>query len=186
MSQSGLTINEDFSVAFSPERINPGDKKHSIRNTSKVVGASNRDALVRAQNLYLDILDTSVHTVSNIKVAEASKILENTQRDVNIALMNEFSIYCKAKGIDVFEVIEAAKTKWNFCDFHPGLVGGHCIGVDPYYLISDSKKTEMKLNLIETARQVNETLSSSIASEIYEKWVNREYGKDRLPTVGVL
>lgn len=186
LEKSGLQVNVDFSVAYSPERINPGDTRHSLKSINKVLGASNGMALERAKNLYSSILDATLHTVNSLKVAEASKILENTQRDVNIALMNEFSIYCKSKNIDVFEVLEAAKTKWNFCNFHPGLVGGHCIGIDPYYLIGDSKKYGVETTLIKAARSVNELYSASIATEINKKWLVRGYKAPEQAQIGVL
>ena len=186
LEKSGLKVNVDFSVAYSPERINPGDTQHSLKSINKVLGATNEAALERAKILYSKILDAKLHTVNSLKVAEASKILENTQRDVNIALMNEFSIYCKSKDIDIFQVLEAAKTKWNFCNFHPGLVGGHCIGIDPYYLIGDSKKNGINTTLVQAARSVNEQYSSSIAIEIHKWWLEKGNKAPEQVQIGVL
>ena len=137
---SKLKLNKNFSVGYSPERINPGDKLRSIRDISKVVSASNKNALEVLIRLYSQIIDKEVHAASSIKVAEASKIIENTQRDLNIGLMNELLTIFDKMNISNKEVLEAANTKWNFFDFKPGLVGGHCIGVDPYYLTYKSKK----------------------------------------------
>ena len=132
---SGLKLNEDFKVGYSPERINPGDKVHTLTNTVKIVSGSDKEALDNIASVYELVVEAGVHRASSMKVAEAAKIIENTQRDVNIALMNELSIIFGRMGINTYEVIEAAGTKWNFLKFTPGLVGGHCIGVDPYYLV---------------------------------------------------
>ena len=132
---SGLRLaNGDFKLGYSPERINPGDKKHTLRTVVKVVSGNDELALEEIANTYLLVVDAGVHRAPSIKVAEASKIVENTQRDLNIALMNELSLIFDRMGINTYDVLEAAGTKWNFLKFQPGLVGGHCIGVDPYYL----------------------------------------------------
>ena len=135
---SKLKLNIDFYFGFSPERINPGDKKHILRTIKKVTSGSNVYSAKIIDSLYRSIIEAGTHLVSSLKVAEASKILENTQRDLNISLMNEFAFICDKLGIRTNEVIDAALTKWNFQEFRPGLVGGHCIGVDPYYLTHKS------------------------------------------------
>ncbi|HNS43254.1 MAG TPA: nucleotide sugar dehydrogenase, partial [Taishania sp.] len=132
--ESGLKFNEDFKVGYSPERINPGDKQHTLQNVVKVVSGCDDESLDNIAKTYELVVAAGVHRASSIKVAEAAKIIENTQRDVNIALINELSIIFNRLGINTFDVLEAAGTKWNFLPFRPGLVGGHCIGVDPYYL----------------------------------------------------
>ncbi|HMU70063.1 MAG TPA: nucleotide sugar dehydrogenase, partial [Chitinophagales bacterium] len=133
-SVSGLKVNTDFKLGYSPERINPGDDVHTLRNVMKIVSGSDKEALETISDVYVSIVQPGVYQASSIKVAEAAKILENTQRDLNIALMNELSIILDKMGVNTYEVIEAAGTKWNFHKYKPGLVGGHCIGVDPYYL----------------------------------------------------
>ena len=130
---SGLTFNKDFFAGYSPERINPGDKEHRVTNILKVTSGSNDEVAEFVDQLYKTIITAGTHKASSIKVAEAAKVIENTQRDVNIALINELSIIFNKLNIDTLEVLEAAGTKWNFLPFRPGLVGGHCIGVDPYY-----------------------------------------------------
>jgi UDP-N-acetyl-D-galactosamine dehydrogenase len=131
---SGLLWKNDFQVGYSPERINPGDKKHTLVNTVKVVAGDSPECLERLAWLYEKVVEAGIHRVSAIRVAEAAKVIENTQRDLNIALMNELALIFNMMGLDTMEVLEAAGTKWNFLPFRPGLVGGHCIGVDPYYL----------------------------------------------------
>ncbi len=138
--KSGLKFISDFKVGYSPERINPGDKEHTITKILKVVSGCDEESLDIISDVYKIIVEPGVHKASSIKVAEAAKIIENTQRDVNIALMNELSIIFNRIGINTFEVLEAAGTKWNFLKFFPGLVGGHCIGVDPYYLTYKAEK----------------------------------------------
>ena len=130
----------DFNCGYSPERINPGDKKRTIRKIKKIVSASSKESLKVVKNIYSQIIDAGIYEAPSIKVAEAAKVIENTQRDVNIALINEFSILFNQLGIPSHEVLKAAKTKWNFLPFEPGLVGGHCIGVDPYYLTFQAQK----------------------------------------------
>jgi len=133
-ARSGLKLNEDFFAGYSPERINPGDKEHRVTNILKVTSGSTPEAAEYIDQLYASIITAGTHKASSIRVAEAAKVIENTQRDVNIALVNELSLIFDKMGIDTLEVLEAAGTKWNFLPFRPGLVGGHCIGVDPYYL----------------------------------------------------
>ncbi|MGZ5818896.1 MAG: nucleotide sugar dehydrogenase, partial [Burkholderiaceae bacterium] len=131
---SGMKWQHDFHIGYSPERINPGDRQHTLLNTIKVVAGDSPDTLERVAKLYENVVAAGIHRVSSLKVAEAAKVIENTQRDLNIALMNELAVIFNMLGLDTLEVLEAAGTKWNFLGFRPGLVGGHCIGVDPYYL----------------------------------------------------
>ena len=149
-------MNVDFGVGYSPERINPGDKAHNLTNTKKIISASSEYFLNIVEEIYSKIILAGLYKTSTIEVAEATKIMENVQRDVNIAFMNEFEDILKPMNINIWEVIEAAKTKWNFLNFKPGLVGGHCIGVDPYYLIYQSEKNGVSPNLIRNAREINE------------------------------
>jgi len=162
---SGLKFRDDFKVGYSPERINPGDKVHTLTNTVKIVSGCDDESLSFISSLYEIIIKAGVHRASNIKVAEAGKIIENTQRDVNIALMNELSIICSRIGINTYEVLEAAGTKWNFLKFYPGLVGGHCIGVDPYYLVHKAHKLKYHPQIINAGRYVNDTMGGYIAKK---------------------
>lgn len=162
---SGLKFIDDFKVGYSPERINPGDKIHTLTNTVKIVSGCDDESLSFISSLYEIIIKAGVHRASNIKVAEAGKIIENTQRDVNIALMNELSIICSRIGINTYEVLEAAGTKWNFLKFYPGLVGGHCIGVDPYYLVHKAHKLKYHPQIINAGRYVNDTMGGYIAKK---------------------
>ena len=156
--KSGLTCNRDFVTGYSPERVVPGDKVNTIESIKKVVSASNKKTLKEIEFLYSSIIDAGIHVAPSIKVAEASKVTENIQRDVNIALINEFHQLYSAIGIDTNDVIEAASTKWNFMKLSPGLVGGHCIGIDPYYLIHRSKMAGYAPNIMTAARNLNETM----------------------------
>lgn len=160
---SGMEYNRDFFAGYSPERVNPGDSRHTVRNIRKIVSGSTPEVADKVEHLYDSVLDAPTFRASSIRVAEAAKIIENTQRDVNIALVNEFTRIFNAMGIDVDEVIEAAATKWNFHPYRPGLVGGHCIGVDPYYLIHKAEEYGVKSGLIATARNVNEEMSYYLA-----------------------
>ena len=160
--QSGLKFGKDFKVGYSPERINPGDKVHTLKNTIKIVSGSDKAALERVAALYGSIIEPGVHKAQSIKVAEAAKIIENTQRDVNIALMNELSILFGRMGINTYDVLEAASTKWNFLKFYPGLVGGHCIGVDPYYLVHKAYKLKYHTKVINAGRFVNDSMGGYI------------------------
>ena len=153
---NNLKLNEDFGVGYSPERINPGDKDHKLTNTIKIISASSTKYLNIVEDIYSKIVNAGLFKTSSIEVAEATKIMENVQRDINIAFMNEFEEILKPMNIDIWEVLEAAKTKWNFLDFKPGFVGGHCIGVDPYYLIHQSENNGITPNLIRNAREINE------------------------------
>lgn len=161
--ESGLKCGIDFKVGYSPERINPGDKVHTLTNTVKIVSGCDPESLEVIAQVYEQIITVGVHRASSIKVAEAGKIIENTQRDVNIALMNELSIIFNRIGINTYDVIEAAGTKWNFLKFYPGLVGGHCIGVDPYYLVHKAKQVGYHAHLIDAGRFVNDSMGGYIA-----------------------
>jgi len=159
---SNLKLNKDFFVGYSPERINPGDKKHRLKDITKLVSASNDNTLEILNNLYSKIISAGTFPVSSIKVAEAAKVIENTQRDLNIALMNELSIIFSKLNIDTEEVLKAAETKWNFLPFRPGLVGGHCIGVDPYYLTFKAKKSGYNPEIILSGRKLNDNMSQNV------------------------
>jgi len=167
--ESGLTCGIDFKVGYSPERINPGDKVHTLTNTKKIVSGCDDESLEVIAWVYEQIITSGVHRAPNIKVAEAGKIIENTQRDVNIALMNELSIIFNRIGINTYDVIEAAGTKWNFLKFYPGLVGGHCIGVDPYYLVHKAKQVGYHAHLIDAGRFVNDSMGGYIAKQTVKR-----------------
>ncbi len=166
---SGLKMGKDFKVGFSPERINPGDKKHTITSILKIVSGNDDEALDNIAKVYSIIVQPGVHKASSIKVAEAAKIIENTQRDVNIALMNELSIIFNKMNINTYEVLEAAGTKWNFLKFSPGLVGGHCIGVDPYYLIHKAEALGYHTHVINSGRYVNDSMGFYVAKNAVKK-----------------
>ena len=166
---SGLTYINDFKVGYSPERINPGDKEHTITKILKVVSGCDEESSGIIADTYKIIVEPGVHQASSIKVAEAAKIIENTQRDVNIALMNELSIIFNRIGINTYEVLEAAGTKWNFLKFSPGLVGGHCIGVDPYYLTYKAEKLGYHARIINSGRYVNDSMGNYIAKTTVKK-----------------
>lgn len=168
---SGLKAGIDFKVGYSPERINPGDKIHTLTNTRKVVSGCDAQALETIAKVYELVVLAGVHKASSIKVAEAAKIIENTQRDVNIALMNELSIIFSRIGINTYDVLEAAGTKWNFLKFYPGLVGGHCIGVDPYYLVHKAKELKYHPKMINAGRFVNDSMGGYIAKKIVKKMI---------------
>src|SRR6202789_4551 len=153
---SSLRWKQDFHVGYSPERVNPGDKEHTVSRIVKVVSGDDDQTLTKVADLYGSIITAGIHKASSIKVAEAAKVIENTQRDLNIALMNELSIIFDKMGINTYEVLEAAGTKWNFLKFHPGLVGGHCIGVDPYYLTYKSKELGYNSQVILAGRSTND------------------------------
>ncbi|MDB5199862.1 MAG: nucleotide sugar dehydrogenase [Chitinophagaceae bacterium] len=165
---SGLKNIIDFKIGYSPERINPGDKEHSLSNIIKVVSGCDKESLEVIAKVYELVVDAGVHKVSSIKVAEAAKIIENTQRDLNIALMNELSIIFDKMGINTYEVLEAAGTKWNFLKFQPGLVGGHCIGVDPYYLTHKSKELGYDSQVILAGRAINDSMGGYVAKKVLQ------------------
>lgn len=166
LQKSGLKLNHDFFVGFSPERINPGDKEHTFEKIDKVVSGSNDYALEVITNLYKKVIKANIHPVSSIKVAEAAKIIENTQRDLNIAFVNELAQIFNRMDIDTTEVLEAASTKWNFLNFKPGLVGGHCIGVDPYYLAHKASKVGYNPEIILSGRKTNESIPNFIFQKV--------------------
>jgi len=166
---SGLKFIEDFKVGYSPERINPGDKEHTITKILKVVSGCDDESLDVISKVYELIIEPGVHRASSIKVAEAAKIIENTQRDLNIALMNELSIIFNRIGINTFEVLEAAGTKWNFLPFKPGLVGGHCIGVDPYYLTFKAEGVGYHARVINSGRYVNDSMGFYVAKQTVKR-----------------
>ena len=168
---SGMIFNKDFFVGYSPERINPGDKEHTVEKILKVTSGCNELIAQIVDDVYNSVLVNGTYKASSIKVAEASKIIENTQRDCNIAFFNELSKIFDAIGISTNDVIEAASTKWNFNKLHPGLVGGHCIGVDPYYLIEKSKKCGYNPEFISKAREVNEGMGRYVAGRFIKKLI---------------
>ena len=165
---SKLKFNKNFFCGYSPERINPGDKKHTISNIKKVTSGSTPKIASLVDNLYKEIITIGTHKAKSIKIAEAAKVIENTQRDLNIALINELSILFNKMNIDTQAVLKAAKTKWNFLPFEPGLVGGHCIGVDPYYLTFKAKKIGYNPKIILAGREVNDNMSKYVASKLLE------------------
>jgi UDP-N-acetyl-D-glucosamine/UDP-N-acetyl-D-galactosamine dehydrogenase len=168
---SGLTFGKDFKVGFSPERINPGDKNHTLTKITKVTSGCDAEAADNIAKTYELIIEAGVHRASSIKVAEAAKIIENTQRDINIAFMNELSLIFNRLGINTYEVLEAAGTKWNFLKFYPGLVGGHCIGVDPYYLSYKAKSLGYHPQMIDSGRFVNDSMGRYIGKQTVKKIV---------------
>lgn len=163
---SGLKLNQDFYAGYSPERINPGDKEHRVTNILKVTSGSTPEAAEFIDKLYRSIITAGTHKASSIKVAEAAKVIENTQRDVNIALVNELALIFDKMGIDTLEVLEAAGTKWNFLPFRPGLVGGHCIGVDPYYLTHKAQAIGYHPEMILSGRRINDGMHRHIAEKV--------------------
>jgi len=171
---SGLEFNKDFYAGYSPERINPGDKEHTVKKILKVTSGSTPESAIKIDNLYKSIITAGTHLASSIKVAEASKVIENTQRDVNIALINELALIFNTMDIDTNEVIEAAATKWNFIKLTPGLVGGHCIGVDPYYLTYKAEELGYKPNLILGARQINNGMGKYIAEKTIKTMISND------------
>lgn len=167
--KSGLKFKTDFKVGYSPERINPGDTKHTLTNVIKVVSGCCDESLEEIAKVYEEVVKVGVHRASSIKVAEAAKIIENTQRDLNIALVNELSIIFNKMGINTYDVLEAAGTKWNFLKFFPGLVGGHCIGVDPYYLTYKAKELGYHAQIINAGRFVNDSMGGYVAKQTVKK-----------------
>jgi len=184
---SGLKYIEDFKVGFSPERINPGDKVNTLTSIVKVSSGCDPESAEEIAKTYELIIKAGVHRASSLKVAEAAKIIENTQRDVNIALMNELSIIFDHMGINTFEVLEAAGTKWNFLKFIPGLVGGHCIGVDPYYLLHKAKELGYHARMINSGRAINDGMGAYVASKIVKLIIskNKEITNSRVLIMGM-
>src|SRR6202790_2451720 len=171
---SGLKVGSDFNVGYSPERINPGDKQHRFETIMKVVSAQNPETLDIVAKVYGSVVTAGIHRAPSIKVAEAAKVIENTQRDLNIAFMNELSAICQVLGIDTIDVLDAARTKWNFLPFHPGLVGGHCIGVDPYYLTFRAEKAGYHPEVILAARRINDGVGARVARECVRRLLRRK------------
>ncbi|QBQ53306.1 Vi polysaccharide biosynthesis UDP-N-acetylglucosamine C-6 dehydrogenase TviB [Nitrosococcus wardiae] len=171
--ESGLVYNRDFFAGYSPERINPGDKQHRVTSIRKITSASTAEAAEFVDQLYGSIITAGTHRTSSIRVAEAAKVIENTQRDVNIALINELAMLFNRLGIDTQEVLEAAATKWNFLPFHPGLVGGHCIGIDPYYLTHKAQAIGFQPEMILAGRRVNDGMGSYVASRVVKLMTQR-------------
>lgn len=175
---SGLKMGPDFKVGYSPERINPGDKVNTLRSIVKIVSGCDAESLDQIDLVYKLVIDAGLHRAASIKVAEAAKIIENTQRDVNIALINELSLIFNRMGLNTYDVLEAAGTKWNFLKFQPGLVGGHCIGVDPYYLVYKAKKMGYYSKVISSARYVNDSMGSYVGKQTVKKIM--EMGRNAL------
>ena len=176
---SGLKLNDGFHVGYSPERANPGDREHRLTTITKVTSGSTSDAADAVDALYASIVLAGTHKASSIEVAEAAKVIENTQRDLNIALMNELAIIFKRLGIDTLEVLAAAQTKWNFLPFRPGLVGGHCIGVDPYYLTHKAQEAGYHPEVILAGRRINDGMGRYVADQVARLMMKRG-----LPVVG--
>jgi len=171
---SGLRFNEDFYVGYSPERINPGDKDHRLITIKKVTSGSTPEVTDFVDELYREIITAGTHKASSIKVAEAAKVIENTQRDVNIALINELALIFNRLGIDTLEVLEAAGSKWNFLPFRPGLVGGHCIGVDPYYLTHKAQAIGYQPEIILAGRRINDGMGAYIVGEVVKLMIKKQ------------
>ena len=173
---SKLRYNKDIFIGYSPERINPNDKIHNLKNTTKIVAGCNKTITKEMKKIYGMIIE-NVYEADNIKTAEAAKLIENTQRDVNIALMNEFENLCEKLDINIYHVIKAARTKWNFYECYPGLVGGHCISVDPYYYIALAEKLNVGSNIVQTARHINENMVNKIVKIIIDELQKNEGNK---------
>jgi UDP-N-acetyl-D-galactosamine dehydrogenase len=171
---SGLKYNEDFFVGYSPERINPGDKEHTVTKILKVTSGSTPEIAEFVDQLYKSIITAGTHKASSIKVAEAAKVIENSQRDINIAFVNELSKIFGLMGIDTLEVLEAAGTKWNFLKFKPGLVGGHCIGVDPYYLAQKAQEVGYHPEIILAGRRLNDSMGKHVATEVVKLMMRKD------------
>ena len=172
--QSGLIFNQDFYVGYSPERINPGDKKHTVTKILKVTSGSTPEAAETIDQLYKSVITAGTFKAASLKVAEAAKVIENSQRDINIAFVNELSKIFNRLGIDTLEVLEAAGTKWNFLPFRPGLVGGHCIGVDPYYLAQKAQEAGYHPEIILAGRRLNDTMGQYVASEVIKLMIAKD------------
>lgn len=176
---SGLLYNRDFIVGYSPERINPGDRSRKIQDIIKVVSGSNEIATYRVKELYAPVIKAGIHVAPSIKVAEAAKAIENAQRDVNISFMNELVLMFDKMEIDTYDVLAAAKTKWNFLPFHPGLVGGHCIGVDPHYLLHKARTVGYEPRLIAAGRAINDQMGQFVADKMIRALVRLHKGNIR-------
>ncbi len=185
--ESKLKFGRDFTVGYSPERINPGDKVHTVDNTIKIISASDTETLDLLDGIYSAVVKVGLHRASSIKVAEAAKVIENTQRDINIALMNELAIIFNKMGIDALEVLEAAGTKWNFLNFRPGLVGGHCIGVDPYYLTYKAESIGYHPEVILAGRRINDSMGKYVAERAIKMLIaaDVQVKKSRVAVLGL-
>ena len=172
--ESGLTCGVDFKVGYSPERINPGDKVHRLESIVKVVSGMDAETLDTVAKVYGLVAKAGVYRASSIKVAEAAKVIENSQRDINIAFMNELAMIFHRMGIDTLEVLEAARTKWNFLDFRPGLVGGHCIGVDPYYLTYKAESLGYHSQIILSGRRINDDMGKYVAKHLVKRLIKQD------------
>lgn len=186
-SVSGLKCGVDFKVGYSPERINPGDKVHTLENIVKIVSGTDNECLEIIKKVYELVIKAGVHPVSSIKVAEAAKVVENSQRDINIAFMNELAMVFDRMDIDTLEVIEAMNTKWNALGFYPGLVGGHCIGVDPYYFIYQAEKLGYHSQIILSGRKINDGMAEFVANAIIKKLIlaNKAVRKSKVAILGI-
>ena len=184
---SGLKAGADFKFGYSPERINPGDRQHTLRDVVKIVSGCDSDALEQISMVYGEIVKEGIYRAPSIKVAEAAKIIENIQRDVNVALMNELSIIFSRMGINTYDVLEAAGTKWNFLKFSPGLVGGHCIGVDPYYMVYKANELKYHSRLISAGRFINDSMGGYVAKKLVKKLIGlgKSIGSTRILVLGV-
>lgn len=185
--ESGLRCGIDFKVGYSPERINPGDKIHRLENIKKIVSGMDKESLEEIAKVYELVIDAGVHRASCIKVAEAAKVAENSQRDINIAFMNELSMVFDRMGIDTIEVVEAMNTKWNALGFYPGLVGGHCIGVDPYYFVYEAEKLGYHSQIIASGRKINDGMGAFIADAAIKKLIlaNKIVRKAKVVILGI-
>ncbi|MDO8468858.1 MAG: nucleotide sugar dehydrogenase [Candidatus Peribacter sp.] len=167
--ESGMKCGTDFKLGYSPERVNPGDKEHTIEKIKKIVSGQDAETLDALADLYGSVIEAGIHRAANIKVAEMAKAIENAQRDLNIAFINEIALLCHKVGIETKDVIDAAATKWNFLKFVPGLVGGHCIGVDPYYLVEKARQLGMETQVITAGRALNDSMSRHVAEQVGEE-----------------
>jgi UDP-N-acetyl-D-glucosamine/UDP-N-acetyl-D-galactosamine dehydrogenase len=170
--ESGLGVGQDFTLGYSPERINPGDEQHTLERITKVVSGQDEQTLDRVADAYGRVVPAGVHRAPSIQVAETAKVIENTQRDLNVALMNELALICERLGIRTADVLEAARTKWNFIPFTPGLVGGHCIGVDPYYLTTRAEQLGYQPEVILAGRRINNRMGEFIAEKLVKMLIN--------------
>ena len=174
-AESGLVCGTDFTVGYSPERINPGDKEHTFTKITKVVSGQDAETLEIVADVYSSVVVAGVHKAATIKVAEAAKVIENTQRDLNIALMNELAVIFEKMGIDTLDVLEASGTKWNFLPFRPGLVGGHCIGVDPYYLTYKAEQVGYRPEVIQAGRRINDNMAGLIVERCVKQMILQDH-----------